>query len=87
MKPRALICLRSDKTANICAWCPDKKAADEFALIGGYELNHTICADCAKGLTKDLPGVFSPTIPEGYRPANESDVRGIQDWLARQPKS
>jgi hypothetical protein len=31
---------------RICAWCPDKKAADELALSSGFEITHSICPGC-----------------------------------------
>ncbi len=78
MKPAALICYRPDMVAQICAWCPDKKTADEIALVRGYELNHTICAACAAKLLTDLPRKSS-IVPD-VRPATDAEIQRFRDW-------
>lgn len=38
--------IRSDNTAMICAWCPDKEACDVWAEQNGHDLSHGICPTC-----------------------------------------
>lgn len=37
-------------TARICAWCPDRAAAELMAASSGMDCTHTICARCADAL-------------------------------------
>lgn len=30
----------------VCAWCPDKAAAEKLAHNAGFQVSHGICADC-----------------------------------------
>jgi len=57
MKPRALIRHTPDKTAIICAWCPDKEKADEQAEQSGYDISHTICPTCKEQLERQARSV------------------------------
>ena len=31
---------------RVCAYCPDKKAADALAESKGYDVTHSICPSC-----------------------------------------
>jgi hypothetical protein len=53
------------KLARICAWCPDKSAADALALIHGLMPTHTICDACAAIELADSRG----QVPECVRAA------------------
>ena len=44
--PRAIIAVRPDKTAVICAWCSDRHQADRWAEERDYSLSHGICLSC-----------------------------------------
>jgi hypothetical protein len=75
--------------ADICAWHgtpegSDKKAADEWALACGYELNHTICPAC-KGrlidgeLTKPDKPKSAGLICEPKKGDKPSDGEGVSN--------
>lgn len=48
MKPKAW--RSSAGIAYVCAWCPDKDAADALALSLGLAISHGICRECRAAL-------------------------------------
>lgn len=57
-RPRALLFVNNKDTfAGVCAWCPDKQAADAWCERSGFIVTHTICPTC-RALFNDeaIPG-------------------------------
>lgn len=54
MKPHAVIEVRPDKFARVCAWCPDKVAADAWCESRGYDVSHTLCGECAEKQKQEI---------------------------------
>ena len=52
-RPKAIQNLRPDMLAEICAWCADKEAADQWAEERGYDTTHGICPECLKKYKAD----------------------------------
>lgn len=36
---------RGKAMIRVCAWCPDKRAAEQLAAKYGHEVTHSICED------------------------------------------
>lgn len=64
MRPRAVLGVRPDKVARVCAWCPDKDAADEWAESRGYEISHGMCDACKNKML--IPAVNTQPTKDYY---------------------
>lgn len=54
MMPGAVMRVRADGFAEICAWCSDKADADRWAETLGYRPSHGICEACQPKLGTDV---------------------------------
>ncbi|MBC7365235.1 MAG: hypothetical protein H7343_00265 [Undibacterium sp.] len=41
--------------ANVCAWCPEKKAGDDWAARSDFRVSHGMCPECAPKLSGEAP--------------------------------
>jgi hypothetical protein len=41
---------------RVCAWCPDKQAADDLAAAHGYDVTHGQCPACYQRELAKLTG-------------------------------
>jgi len=57
MRPHAVLEVRPDKVARVCAWCPDKVAADEWCEGRGYEVSHGMCDACKEKQRALIPAI------------------------------
>lgn len=41
---------------RVCAWCPDKREAEDWARAKGTPVTHGCCPSCAAEMRKQLTG-------------------------------
>jgi hypothetical protein len=58
--PVAWIGYARTDTVRVCAWCPDKMAADKLALAQGFRVTHQICPVCYNKQLAELLGEKDP---------------------------
>lgn len=77
LRPRAVI--RVDgPLAYICAWCPDKPAADVWAADRGLMASHGICQACKRSVATEV--IFEA----GERRVAHDPAQGPQATSARE---
>lgn len=54
LPPPAMMSL-TDNTVTVCAWCPTKDQADQWAKNRGYSVSHGICPICMAAQMPQMP--------------------------------
>lgn len=80
MKPHAVLGVRPDRVARVCAWCPDKALADEWCEARGYEISHGICDACKN---KTVIPSTNPIREEIKRLEKEANARSREGGQTR----
>lgn len=87
MKPNAVMRVRDDGFAEICAWCSDKADAERWAVALGYQPSHGICDACKTKLCTEV--VFEAGVKRCVAPTSEfhggSTARGTASDVPPRP--
>ena len=58
--PQAWMGYAAPDTIRVCAWCPDKSAADRLAREQHFKATHSMCVTCYQKQLAELLGEKDP---------------------------